>query len=108
MSETDIERRRSAALKLLRSSDGWVPSQDLATFIGCSRDDVTRALAAPLNAGEIERQHIQGGSGGSKLSWRIAQPKPDGRSFSIDWPPGFTPQFDAVKVRRWGDSDRRP
>lgn len=92
------EKRRAAALVFLRSAGRWVEAHEIAVFLDCNVDAATRALAPAFESKLIERKHIHGGAGGSKLFWRMARVQEAASRFSIDWPPGFVFQYDTIAV----------
>lgn len=93
-----VAHRRKQALAFIRTAGGWVTAKALTEFLGVDVTQVSRALLGAVSDGTIERQHVQGGSGGSKLSWRLAERRTEPPVFSIDWPPGFKSIFDSVSL----------
>lgn len=89
-----------AAVAFIKAAAGWVNARELCAFLGVNVETAGAALAFAVADGQIERQHKQGGNGGSQLQWRVAPPKPETlpRLFSIDWPGGFVSTFDRVKL----------
>lgn len=85
----------------VRHADGrWVAAANLCAFLGVEVETTGMALAHAVARGEVERRHVQGGAGGSKLQWRLRsqEPEPAPKIFSIDWPPGFVSTFATVVV----------
>ncbi len=87
-----------------QASGSWLANTEVAQFLGCRPNAVSCSLKAAVNAGLLERSTTSGGY----TQWRIASTKPRrskrasaASTFVIDWPPGFVPQFDKVKVAAW-------
>lgn len=92
----------------VRHADRWVTAAEVCAFLGQNVETVGAALAHAVARGEIERSHIQGGNGGSKLQWRlrVQQLEPPPKIFTVDWPPGFVPRFDTVSVAAYEQRGR--
>jgi hypothetical protein len=82
------------ARRYLKHQAGWVTNSELATHLGYTPGLLTKLLQPLVDSGELNRKRC--GKGGI-LHWRAALVAPAKR-FSIDWPPGFVPQFDTVAV----------
>ncbi len=82
----------------------WLLNTKVAAHLGCRPNAVWPSLIPAVNAGVIERSQ----SHSHATQWRLAQPKrrrvraaTKKTTFSINWPPGFTPQFSSITVPTW-------
>jgi hypothetical protein len=82
----------------------WLLNTKVAQHLGCKPNAVWPSLIPAVNAGLIERSQ----SHNRATQWRLADPKrrrartvAKKTTFSINWPPGFTPQFSSIAVPTW-------